>query len=97
VEQDPQAVSVEFIRLVDVTHHSLRLGGMGQMRHTASSLDLIHNPVPVAHRFEGHGSAWRQLAEEGLDGAGLMVDPCALDDLAMTVQDGEQGKVLAQP
>ena len=53
--------------------------------------------MAIAQGLQGDGGARRELAEEGADGAGFMVDVCPLDDLAMTVEHGEEGKVLAWP
>ena len=53
--------------------------------------------MAIAHRFQGDGSTGRELGEESLDRPGRMVDPCALDDLAVTIEDGEERKVLARP
>jgi len=97
VEQDSQAVSVELIGLMDVTHHGFSLGSMSQIRHTASSFDLIHDPIPIADGLQSDRGTWWERGEKGLDGTSCVIDPRALDDLATTVENGEQGKVLAQP
>ena len=97
MEQDPEPVGIELVGLMDVAHHGLGLGGMSQKRDTASGFDVIHNPIPITDGLQGDGGAGRELGEEGLDRPGLMVDPSPLDDLAVTIEDGEEGRVLAQP
>jgi hypothetical protein len=97
VEKDPKAIRVELVGLVHVAHHSLGLSGVSQQGHTAGSFDLIHDPMPIADGLQGDRGAWWDGGEKGLDGTSCVIDPRALDDLATTVEHGEEGKVLAQP
>ncbi len=69
VEQGAQAVGVELVGLVDVGHHGLSFGGVGQERNAAGLLDLVDDPIPVADGFQGDGGAFWELGEEGPDGA----------------------------
>jgi len=67
---------------------------VGQERQAAGGFNLIGYPVPVAEALQGHRCAFGELLQEGLDGAGLMVDPVLRDKLAVLVQNGELGIVL---
>src|SRR3989304_6810230 len=75
---------------VDVAHHELRLGGVGQVRHTTSALDFVDDPVPVPHRFHGDRGSGGELGEEGLDRTWLVVDPPPALNLAVPVEDSKQ-------
>jgi hypothetical protein len=59
--------------------------------------DLIHDPVPVPHGFQGDRRAWREAGGERPDGAGFVVDPGLLDGPASVIENGEERVVLAQP
>jgi len=96
VEQGGQAGGVELIGLVDVAHHGLGLGGVGQQGQAASLLDLIDDPIPVADGLQGDRGAGREPGKEGPDGAGFVVDPRGLDEMAVIVQDREQRVVLVR-
>jgi len=90
VQQEAQPVGVELVRLMHVTHHELRLRRVRQVRHTSGLLNLIHDPIPVAYRLEGNGSAWRERGEEGPDRAWLVIDPPPAQNLAVPVEDSKQ-------
>jgi hypothetical protein len=89
VEQGGQALGVELVGLVDVAHHDLGLGCVSQEGNAASLLDLIDDPVPVAHGLQSDGRALGELGEEGDDSAGNMAHPGALDEVPASVQDRE--------
>ena len=77
------------IGLVDVTHHDLGLGGVGQERQTACRFDLVGDPIPVPDGLQGDGSAFREVLQEGLDRARFVVDPGLALELAILIQEGE--------
>ena len=79
VEQGGQAGGVELIGLVDVAHHGLGLGGVGQQGQAASLLDLIDDPIPVADGLQGDRGARREPGEETPDGARSVVHPGSLN------------------
>ena len=96
VEQGGQAGGVELVGLVDVAHHGLGLGGVGQQRQAVGLLNLIDDPIPVADGFQGNQGAGRKLGEEGPDGTAYMVDPSPLEHLTVLVSNGEQRVVLVR-
>ena len=96
VEQGGQAGGVELIGLVDVAHHGLGPGGVGQQGQAAGLFDLVDDPIPVADSLQGDRSAGRELGEEGPDGTGLVVNASALNEVAEIVQDREQRVVLVR-
>ena len=49
------------------------------MRNTTSLFNFIDDPIIVADSFESDGSSFREIGKELLDGAGLMIDPGALN------------------
>jgi len=63
---------------------------MSQEGNAASFFDLIDDPVPVAHGFEGNRRAFRVLGEEGTDGARDVPDPSPLDQVPFPVEDREE-------
>ena len=79
---------------MDVAHHDLGLGGVSEQWNAAGLLDLVDDPVPVAHGFEGDRGALGELGEEGADGAGDVVHPSALDRVPIPAEDGEEREVL---
>jgi hypothetical protein len=79
---------------VDVAHHDLGLGGVGQERQATCSLDLVGDPVPVADGLQGNRSTFRHIFQEGLDGARLMVDPVLGEQIPLLIRDRELGIVL---
>ena len=91
-----RSLRVELIRLMRVPHHLLRHLGVRQERDAASSFDLIHDPVPVAHRFQGNGSCFWEAGQIGPDGAWFMVDPGPLDGPASMIENGEERVVLVR-
>ena len=95
VLEDSQPLRVQLIRLMHVPHHLLRHLGMRQERDASSLFDLIHDPVPVAHGFQGDRRAWREAGDESPDSAGFVVDPGLLDGPASVIENGEEGVVLA--
>jgi hypothetical protein len=97
VLEDSQPLRVELIRLMHVPHHLLRHLGMGQKRDAAGLFDLIHDPVPVPHGFQGDRRAWREAGDESPDGTGFVVDPGLLDGPASVIENSEERIVLAQP
>jgi hypothetical protein len=50
-----EAVGVKLVGLIDVAHHELGLGGVGEKRQTACGFDLVGDPVPVADALECDG------------------------------------------
>jgi hypothetical protein len=89
VEERGQALGVELVGLVDVAHHDLGFGGVGQERQAACGLNPIGDPVSIADAFQGDGSAFGELLQEGLDGARLVVHPGLLAESAMPIQNRE--------
>src|SRR3990172_3834931 len=79
---------------VHITHHHFGLRSMSHLRQAAGCLDLIHDPVPVAHGFQGDGRARREAGEECPDGAGGVVHPGPLHGLALPVEHGKERIVL---
>src|SRR3989304_5085446 len=75
---------------VDVAHHELRLGGVGQVRHTTSALDFVDDPVPVPHRFHGDRGSGGELGEGGTDRTWAVGDPPPGLSLAVPVEDSKQ-------
>jgi YrbI family 3-deoxy-D-manno-octulosonate 8-phosphate phosphatase len=49
----------------------------------ACGFDLVGDPVPVADGLQSDGSALRHVFQEGLDGAGLVINPGLLAELAI--------------
>jgi len=90
-------VGVELVGLVDVSHQFLGHLGVRQARQAAGLLDLVDDPVPVAHRFQGDGGSFREAGEIGPDGAWFMIDPGPVDGPAAMIENGEERIVLAQP
>lgn len=56
-KQSGKAVGVKLVGLVDVAHHELCLGGVGEQRVTACGFDLVGDPAPIADAFECDGGA----------------------------------------
>ena len=94
VKQGSQAMSVQFVGLVDVAHHDLRLGGVSQQREAAGGFDLFDDPVPVADCLECHGGATRERLQEGMDGSGDVADAGAVDEVPFGVQHSKHRIVL---
>jgi hypothetical protein len=94
VEELGQALGVELIGLIDVAHHELGLGGVGQEGDTACSFDLVGDPVPIADALKSHWGLVREVFQEGPDGAGLMVEPVLDEEAPVLIQDGELRVVL---
>ena len=80
-----QALSIELVGLVHMAHHDLGFGSVGQEGNAAGSFDLIGDPVPVANALQGNGTAFREVLEEGLDGAQLMFDPLLGEKAAVLI------------
>ena len=80
-------MSIEFVGLVDVAHHDLGLGGVGQKGDAAGGFDLIHDPVPVSDSLESDGCAFRESREEDADGVWDVADPSALHQVPLPIQD----------
>jgi hypothetical protein len=91
VLQDSQAVGIDLVGLVDVAHHDLSLGGMGQAWEASGLFDLIGNPIPITDGFECDGSAGRELGEEFLQGSSIVLDSPFGDGFCQGIQNFELG------
>jgi hypothetical protein len=74
---------------VDVTHHDLGFGGVGQERQAAGGFDLIGDPIPVPHALEGDRRAFGEVLQKSLDGAGPVINPGLLAELAILIENSE--------
>lgn len=89
VQQSGQSVGIELVGLMDVGHHFLGEVGVCEQRDAAGSFDLVDDPVPVADSFQSDGSVFRELGEEGLNSAGIVIDANTFHDLAVWTTHGE--------
>ena len=83
--QPIQSVHVQFVGLVDQTHHEFGLARVNQQRVQSRLLDLADDPVPVARGFDGDGRAGGAALEGGADGAGRVLDALLASELAVDV------------
>lgn len=89
--QDGQAVGRDLVGLVDVAHHELCLGGMGQAWEATGLFDFVGDPIPVADSFEGDRSARRELREEFLQGSPIVLDSPFGNGVGQGIQNFELG------
>ena len=87
VEQGGQPLGIEFVGLVNVAHHDLGLGGVGQKGNATGGFDLIDDPVPVSDGLERNGCAFRELREEDADGVWDVANPSALHQVPLPIQN----------
>ena len=79
---------------MDITHHRLGFGGVGQQGQAARLFDLVDDPIPIADGLQGdRGSRW-QLGEEIPDGPPRVVHPRPSHRSPLTIEDREEGGVL---
>jgi hypothetical protein len=67
---------------------------VGKERQAAGRFDLIGDPIPVPHAFEGDGCTLRQVLQECPDGAGLVMNPGLLAELPILIENSELRVVL---
>ena len=96
VKQGSQSVGVELVGLMDMGHHFFGEVSVGEQGEAACGFNLVDDPVPVADGFQSDRSAFGKLGEEGLDGAGVVIDPHPVHDLAAWAAYSEEGKVLVR-
>src|SRR5262249_2993490 len=73
--QAVEPADVEFVCLVDLPHHQLRLARMDEPRNTPRRLNLIDDPIPVADRLHCHPPASLPPFEKLLQRPPFMRDP----------------------
>jgi hypothetical protein len=91
-----QTCGIKFVSFIDVSHHELGLGGMGEQRGAAGSLDLIGDPVPVADAFQGDGSMGGEVREEGVKSPRVVIDAETIEDKAVGILDLDLGVMLVR-
>jgi hypothetical protein len=58
-------------------------------RQAAGRFDLIGDPVPVTDALQGDRSTFREVLQQGLDGAGLIINTGLTTELAMLIEHRE--------
>ena len=79
---------------MNVSHHDLGLGGVGQKGNAAGGFDLIDDPVPVSDGLERNGCAFRELREEGFDSARDVADPSLLDQVSPLIKGSKKREMF---
>jgi hypothetical protein len=90
VAQSSQTIGVELVGLVDVVHHRLGLSSVSEQGQAARLFNLVLDPIPGAHRSQGHGALSRELGEEGPDRPALVVHTGALHAPTLRIHDREE-------
>jgi hypothetical protein len=91
VLQDGQAVGIDLVGLVNVAHHDLGLGGMGQAWEASGLFDFVDDQIPIADGFEGDGSSRRELGTEIPNGSSIVLDSPFSDGFGQGIQNFELG------
>lgn len=56
-----QPLHIQGVALVDARHHQFPQAGIHQLRLSAVRFNVIHHPLPIAHRLPSHRRAVRPL------------------------------------
>ncbi len=85
---------VELVCLMDVGHHLFGEESVGHPGHTPCGLDLVDDPVPVAHAFQGDRCSFWELCQVIPNCSWFVVDTLFLPEPSLIVQHGEEGIVF---
>jgi hypothetical protein len=86
-----ESADVEFIGLVDLAHHEFGLARVHEPGDAPSGLDLVDDPIPIAHGLDRHRGAPLTSLEKLLERSALVRDALFADELAVRPGDRRQG------